>query len=153
MSEFTMSIDGQQQRAAERFGVINPATEEVFAEAPECTPGQLDQAVASAERAFKTWKRDEEARRKLLLTAAEKLQAHATELARTLTLERGKPLAQAAGEVATAVAQLKSYAKMPMPHEVLNDDAKNHIEIQHRPFGVVAAITPWNFPVMIAMSK
>jgi acyl-CoA reductase-like NAD-dependent aldehyde dehydrogenase len=153
MSEFTMSIDGQQQRGAERFGVINPATEEVFAEAPECTPEQLDQAVTSAERAFKTWRRDEDARRKLLLTAAEHLQTQATELARTLTMEQGKPLAQAAGEVATAVAQLKSYAKMPMPHEVLNDDAKNRIEIQHRPFGVVAAITPWNFPVMIAMSK
>ena len=153
MSEFTMSIDGQQQRGAERFGVINPATEEVFAEAPECTPEQLDQAVASAERAFQTWKRDEEARRKLLLTAAEHVQAQATELARTLTMEQGKPLAQAAGEVATAVAQLKSYAKMPLPHEVLNDDPKNRIEIQYRPFGVVAAIAPWNFPVMIAMSK
>jgi acyl-CoA reductase-like NAD-dependent aldehyde dehydrogenase len=153
MAEFTMSIDGQPQRGAGSFGVINPATEEVFAEAPECTSEQLDQAVTSAERAFGSWKRDEDGRRKLLLTAAERLQAHAGELARTLTQEQGKPLAQAAGEIATAVAQLKSYAKMPIPHEVLHDDEKNRIEIQHRPFGVVAAITPWNFPVMIATSK
>jgi acyl-CoA reductase-like NAD-dependent aldehyde dehydrogenase len=58
MSEFAMTIDGQSQRGAEQFGVINPATEEELARAPVCSPEQLNQAVASAQRAFGSWKRD-----------------------------------------------------------------------------------------------
>jgi acyl-CoA reductase-like NAD-dependent aldehyde dehydrogenase len=148
-----MSIDGQQEPGEEHFAVLNPATEEVLGEAPECTSQQLEAAVSGAARAFQSWRRDEDARRKLLLAAAEKLKEHCAEIARTLTQEQGKPLAQANGELASCVAQLKACAAMPMPHEVLNDDDKQRLEIVYRPFGVVAAITPWNFPVMIAMTK
>jgi len=153
MSEFTMSIDGEQQSSSQSLPVINPATAEPFASAPDCSPAQLEAAVASALRAFKTWRRDEAARRTLLQAAAERLRAKAPEIGRTLTLEQGKPLAQATNEVMNAAAQLESYARMPIPHEVTQDDAKGRIEIVHRPFGVVAAITPWNFPILIAMSK
>ena len=153
MSEYTMSIDGQQLSSSERSGVINPATEEVFAYAPECSVQQLEAAVAGAQRAFGSWRRDEAARRKLLLAAAERLSTKVNEIARTLTLEQGKPLAQATGEVSGAVAQLKAAAAMAMPHEVLQDTDKSKIEIDYRPYGVVAAITPWNFPILIAMSK
>jgi acyl-CoA reductase-like NAD-dependent aldehyde dehydrogenase len=153
MSEYTMSIDGQQQRAQQTFDVINPATEEVLGQAPECTEAQLEDALRSAQRAFGSWRQDEDARRKLLLTAAERLAAKAPEIARTLTQEQGKPLAQATIELQTAAASLKGAAALPIPHEVTQDDARAKIEVTHRPFGVVAAITPWNFPVMIAMSK
>jgi acyl-CoA reductase-like NAD-dependent aldehyde dehydrogenase len=153
MSEYTMSIDGQQQRAQQTFDVINPATEEVLGQAPECTEAQLEDALQSAQRAFGSWRRDEDARRKLLLTAAERLAAKAPEIARTLTQEQGKPLAQATIELQTAAASLKGAAALPIPHEVTQDDARAKVEVTHRPFGVVAAITPWNFPVMIAMSK
>lgn len=153
MSEHTMSIDGQQQRAQQTFDVINPATEETLAQAPECSEAQLEDALQSAQRAFASWRKDEDARRKLLLAAAERLAAKAPEVARTLTQEQGKPFAQAQIELQTAVASLKGAAALPIPHEVTQDDAKAKIEITHRPFGVVAAITPWNFPVMIAMSK
>lgn len=153
MSEYTMSIDGQQQSGSQTFDVINPATEEVLARAPECTDAQLEAAVQAAQSAFGNWRKDEEARRKLLLAAAERLAAKAPEIARTLTLEQGKPFAQAQIELQTAVASLKGAAGLPIPHEVTQDDAKAKIEITHRPFGVVAAVTPWNFPVMIAMSK
>ena len=153
MSEYTMSIDGQQQRAQQTFDVINPATEESFGQAPECSEAQLEDALQSAQRAFGSWRQDEAARRKLLLTAAERLAAKAPEIARTLTQEQGKPLAQATIELQTAVASIKGAAALPIPHEVTQDDAKAKIEVTHRPFGVVAAITPWNFPVMIAMSK
>jgi acyl-CoA reductase-like NAD-dependent aldehyde dehydrogenase len=153
MSEYTMSIYGQQQRAQQTFDVINPATEEVLGQAPECTEAQLEDALQSAQRAFGSWRRDEDARRKLLLTAAERLAAKAPEIARTLTQEQGKPLAQATIELQTAAASLKGAAALPIPHEVTQDDARAKVEVTHRPFGVVAAITPWNFPVMIAMSK
>jgi acyl-CoA reductase-like NAD-dependent aldehyde dehydrogenase len=148
-----MSIDGQQQRASQTFDVINPATEEVLAQAPECSEAQLESALQAAQGAFASWRNDEDARRKLLLSAAERLAAKAPEIARTLTQEQGKPLAQAQIELQTAVASLKGAAALPIPHEVVQDDPKAKIEITHRPFGVVAAITPWNFPVMIAVSK
>jgi acyl-CoA reductase-like NAD-dependent aldehyde dehydrogenase len=153
MGRYTMSIDGEQRAAAETFGVINPATEEVFAEAPACSPQQLDAAVAAAGRAFASWRRDAEARREAMRKAADRLQARAGEIARTLTLEQGKPLALAVGEVAAAASQLRQTAEMPLPHEVTRDDDEARIEICYRPYGVVAAITPWNYPVLIAMSK
>ncbi|HKU40630.1 MAG TPA: aldehyde dehydrogenase family protein [Polyangiales bacterium] len=153
MSEYTLSIDGKQQTAAESFGVVNPATEQVFAQAPACSPAQLEAAVAGAARAFKTWRRDEAGRRQALRNAADRLQDRAQEIGRTLTLEQGKPLAQAIGEVTGAAAQLRRMADMPLPHEVTRDDEKGKIDICYRPYGVVASITPWNFPVLIAMSK
>jgi acyl-CoA reductase-like NAD-dependent aldehyde dehydrogenase len=148
-----MTIDGQQVEAASTTAVINPATEGEAGRAPSCSSAQLDAAVAAAKRAFKTWSRDEEARRKALRAAAELVQARVNEIARTLTLEQGKPLAHATGEVMGAAAQLKATAEMPMPYEVTRDDAKAKIEIIYKPFGVVACITPWNFPILIAISK
>jgi acyl-CoA reductase-like NAD-dependent aldehyde dehydrogenase len=153
MSSYTMSIDGKQQSGTSSFGVINPATEEVFAEAPQCSGAQLDAAVAAAKRAFAAWRRDEDARRSALRSAGELLQAKAKEIGRTLTLEQGKPLAQAIGEVNGAGLQLKAAADMPIPNEVTKDNPKSHIEITYRPFGVVACITPWNFPILIATAK
>jgi acyl-CoA reductase-like NAD-dependent aldehyde dehydrogenase len=156
MSEYAMSIDGKQVRSEaseDSFAVLNPATEEAFARAPVCSESQLAAAVEAAQRAFGSWRRDEDARRKALLTAAERLADRTPEIARTLCLEQGKPLAQATGELLSAVAQLKVTAGMPIPRVVTQDDAKAKIEITYRPFGVVAAITPWNFPILIAMSK
>jgi acyl-CoA reductase-like NAD-dependent aldehyde dehydrogenase len=153
MTGYTMSIDGEQQHGAQSFGVINPATEQEFARAPSCSAEQLEAAITAAHRAFATWKRDESARRAALRKGAELLHGKAAEIGVTLSMEQGKPLAQATGEVLGAAAQLKAAADMPLPGEVTRDDAKGRIEICYRPYGVVAAITPWNFPVTIAMSK
>jgi acyl-CoA reductase-like NAD-dependent aldehyde dehydrogenase len=153
MSDYTMSIDGKREAGADSFPVINPATEQAFAQAPACSPQQLEAAVVAADRAFRTWKRDVEARRVLLRKAGELLQTRAQEIGRTLTLEQGKPLAQATGEVLGAAASLKVLADMPLPHEVTRDNDKGKIEIRYRPYGVVAGITPWNFPILIAMTK
>jgi acyl-CoA reductase-like NAD-dependent aldehyde dehydrogenase len=153
MTDFTMTIDGTQRRASRGLPVLNPATEEPIGEAPAATPEQLDEAVAAAKRSFASWRRDEGARREALVCAAEALSAQAQAIGKTLTLEQGKPLAQAVGEVMGAAAQLKNAAKQPLPHEVTRDDDKVHIEVTYRPYGVVAGITPWNFPVMMAASK
>jgi acyl-CoA reductase-like NAD-dependent aldehyde dehydrogenase len=149
----TMTIDGQQAEAASSTAVINPATEGEAGRAPSCSPAQLDAAVAAAKRAFTSWRRDEEARRVALRNAAELVQARVSQIATTLTLEQGKPLAHATGEVSGAAAQLKATAEMKLPYEITRDDAKGKIEIVYRPYGVVASITPWNFPILIAMSK
>jgi acyl-CoA reductase-like NAD-dependent aldehyde dehydrogenase len=153
MTDYSMSIDGKRELSPETFPVLNPATEEVVARAPECSQARLDAAVAAAKRAFPGWRRDESERRNALRRGAAALEAKAMEIARTLTLEQGKPLQQAAGEVYTAIGNLRSVAEMPLPNEVTRDDAKGRIEICYRPYGVVAGITPWNFPILIAMSK
>ncbi|HVW28139.1 MAG TPA: aldehyde dehydrogenase family protein [Polyangiaceae bacterium] len=153
MSHYAMTIDGAPCGSTDDFGVINPATEEEIARAPSCSSAQLDDAVASAKRAFAHFRRDEAARRDALRKAGELLEASANDVARTLTLEQGKPLSHATAEVLGSAAQLKSAANLPIPHEVTRDDAKGRIEICYRPFGVVAAITPWNYPILIATSK
>jgi acyl-CoA reductase-like NAD-dependent aldehyde dehydrogenase len=153
MTTHTLSIDGKQLAGAGTFAVLNPATEEEVGRAPLCSADQLETAVAAAKRAFTTWRRDEDGRRRALKSAAELLQARAQEIGRTLTLEQGKPIAQGVGEVLGAAAQLKAMADMKLPHETTRDDEKARIEIVYKPFGVVAGITPWNFPVMIAMTK
>lgn len=153
MLAYTMSIDGQSEAGDETFAVLNPATEHVIGRAPSCSAAQLSAAVVSAERAFRTWRRDLDARRSALRAAAEAVRRHAPAIARTLTLEQGKPLAQATGELVSAAVSLLQTADMPWPHDVTRDTDKSKIEIRYRPYGVVAAITPWNFPILIAMSK
>ena len=67
MADFTMTIDGKAVAGASRFGVINPATGEVFAEAPECSRAQLDAAMESSKAAYRAWQTDVGVRRKALL--------------------------------------------------------------------------------------
>jgi acyl-CoA reductase-like NAD-dependent aldehyde dehydrogenase len=127
MGDFVMTIAGEAVPTAETFGVRNPATGEVFAEAPECSREQLDAAFDAAAKAARDWKSDEAVRRASLLKAADVLLASVGDLAPILTSEQGKPLGDASIEVFAEVAR--------------------------RPLGVVAAITPWNFPLTLAFWK
>lgn len=143
----SMTIDGKPAETIETFDVVNPATGLVEAQAPECTPAQLDDAMASAAQAFTTWKLDDGVRRQALRDLADAIDAHQEELAALLVQETGKPLAVAAGEVASAGPWIRYYAELEWPHKVIQDDENTLIEVAHRPIGVVAAITPWNGPV------
>jgi acyl-CoA reductase-like NAD-dependent aldehyde dehydrogenase len=153
MSDFVMSIGGDTVPAAESFGVVNPATGEVFAEAPECTRQQLDAAFDAASKAQRDWKLDESARRQTLLTMADVLMASAGELAPVLTSEQGKPLGDANIEVFAAAIWCQYFANLEIPPQVIQDDAQARVEVVPRPIGVVAAITPWNFPLTLAFWK
>jgi acyl-CoA reductase-like NAD-dependent aldehyde dehydrogenase len=73
--------------------------------------------------------------------------------ARTLTQEQGKPLARADEEIIGCAVWFRVTAGLEIPVEVLRDDAQGRIEIRRRPYGVVGAITPWNFPVLLAVWK
>ena len=75
------------------------------------------------------------------------------ELAPILTQEQGKPLAKAAEELFGGVVWFNYTASLDLPVEVLQDDAKLRVEVRRRPYGVVGAITPWNFPVLLAIWK
>lgn len=153
MTPRSMTVGGAAAATGSTFDVVNPATGDPFAEAPECSRGQLDEAMAAATDAFSHWRRDEGTRRQLLGTCAEALTRHADELAELLTTEQGKPLAKAAGEIAGAAKWFNYTTRLEIPVEVALDNDRVRVEVRRRPHGVVAAITPWNYPVSLAVWK
>lgn len=145
--------NGRDLPTASTFDVINPATGKVFAQAPAVTPEQLDEVFAAADAAYAQWRLDEDFRRDRLRAAADAVEAAAVAIAPILTAEQGKPLADARREIASAAAWLRYYAALELPREIIRDDAERFEEILRRPLGVVSAITPWNFPITLAMWK
>jgi acyl-CoA reductase-like NAD-dependent aldehyde dehydrogenase len=100
MSDFKLLIDGKMVPGDQTMPVLNPATEEVLAQFPRASKGQLDTAVAAAKTAFPAWAATPiEERRRLVSKMADVIEANTSELARLLTSEQGKPLADATGEV------------------------------------------------------
>lgn len=149
----TLFINGQAV-AGERdaFAVINPATGEPFAHCPAASPAQVDAAVAAAKAAFVHFQHSSDAERKALLNRiADLIEAHADELAQLVTLEQGKPLALAQMEVGGAVAWTRHAAELEIPVKVIEDSEARRVELHHKPLGVVGSITPWNWPLMIAV--
>ena len=153
MSDFVMTIGGESVPAGESFGVHNPATGEVFAHAPECSRTQLDAAFDSAAKAYRDWKTDEDLRRTTLLKMADVLLASAGDIAPVLTAEQGKPLGDANIEVFAAAIWCQYFANLETPSQTIQDDADALVDVVRRPLGVVAAITPWNFPLTLAFWK
>jgi len=153
MPDFTMTIDAAPAPTAGTFDVLNPATNEVYAAAPECSKEQLDAAMESAAKAFRDWRLDESARRDALRTAAGVLMSASQEVAPILTAEQGKPISDANIELIAAGMWLQYYADLELPREVIQDDDAAFVEVLRKPLGVVAAITPWNFPVTLAAWK
>jgi acyl-CoA reductase-like NAD-dependent aldehyde dehydrogenase len=147
--DLRITINGERIPTRGAFGVINPATGEVFASAPEATREQLADAVAAAKAAGRAWARDEQRRIESILKMADLLMANVQEIAPILTAEQGKPLAAAAAEVKETARWLRSAASQEMARETIVDDGRIRTELRRRPLGVVAAITPWNFPVLL----
>jgi acyl-CoA reductase-like NAD-dependent aldehyde dehydrogenase len=143
----TMTINGRPAETHSTFDVVNPATGAVEAQAPDCTPEQLDEAIAAAGAAFRAWRKDDEARRDALRSLADAVEKNHDELVRLLSLETGKPIPISAAEVSSVGPWLRYYADLDFPRETIQDDDSALIEVAHRPIGVVAAITPWNGPV------
>jgi acyl-CoA reductase-like NAD-dependent aldehyde dehydrogenase len=153
-TDFRLVIDGRLVDGASTFDVINPATERVLAKCPRADLAQLNQAVAAAKAAFPAWSATPlEERRRLVLRLADALSARADEFARLLTQEQGKPLAMAQGEIAGSVAMIQAFAAMDLQDKVLKEDEAQRIVQRRAPLGVVAAITPWNFPLILLMIK
>lgn len=152
--EYRLLIGGKLVPGAATFDVINPATEQVFAQCPRANLDQLNQAVAAAKGAFRGWAATPLAERaKLLDKLAAAIEARAAELAPILTQEQGKPLGGAHYELAIAAGNIRGFTAMQLPETVLAEDAQSRIVRQRLPLGVVAAITPWNFPVIMMVTK
>ncbi|MCB9452562.1 MAG: aldehyde dehydrogenase family protein [Anaerolineaceae bacterium] len=150
MVSFTMTINGEPTSAENTFPVINPATGEIFAHAPECSRAQLNAAMEAAQVAFVSWKKDVDARRQVLRDCAQVIRNHSDELADLTTREQGKPYQNALEEIGWMLRNIEDFAGLEIPFDVLQDDEDARIELHRKPYGVVAAIVPWNFPLMFA---
>jgi acyl-CoA reductase-like NAD-dependent aldehyde dehydrogenase len=148
-----MTIDGRGSDVRESFDVVNPATGAFLARAPACSPEQLDEAMDAARLALSMWRVDAQLRKAAMFAAAGVLEESVEELAPILTGEQGKPLRDSRAEVMAAAAWMRYFAGLELPHDIVRDDERAHVEIVRRPVGVVAAVTPWNFPVLLAMWK
>jgi succinate-semialdehyde dehydrogenase/glutarate-semialdehyde dehydrogenase len=130
--------------------VDNPATGEVIGNVPSLGKDDADKAIAAADRAFKTWRKKTAGERAALLERWFELMIENTDdLARIMTLEQGKPLAEARGEVAYGGSFVKWFAeeaRRVYGETIPAASADARIIVQKHPIGVVAAITPWNFP-------
>jgi acyl-CoA reductase-like NAD-dependent aldehyde dehydrogenase len=135
------------------FAVVDPATGEVFGEAPDQQPDDLDTVVDRAHRAWHGWRADPAARTTALHGAADAVEAARDDLARLLTREQGKPLAESYAEVTRTAARLHYFADLAPRTRRIDDGRPVHSEIRWRPLGPVAAIVPWNFPLQLAAAK
>jgi acyl-CoA reductase-like NAD-dependent aldehyde dehydrogenase len=154
MKEFKLLIGGQLVAGAETFPVINPATETVVAACPRSDIALLERAVAAAKAAFSGWSKLDVDRRAAYITAlADRLDDQSDEFSRILTMEQGKPLDQAAMEIGASSYTLRAFAAMRLPPVVLSQSEGASVVEERYPLGVIAAITPWNFPLLLLMNK
>lgn len=154
MTTLAMTIGGNPVNGKDSFAILNPSTGETVGHAPKATLAQLDDAVAAAEAAFQGWsKKSDEELAAACGAVTEKIGAHAEELALLLTAEQGKPLNGLGSrwELGGAQAWAGYTSGLSLPMKVLQDNNEGRVEMHRKPVGVVASITPWNFPVMIAI--
>lgn len=154
MAQYRMLIGGELVAGTQSMDVINPATGEAFATVPRATIADADAAIAAAKAAQPAWGALPFATRAAALNRlADAIAARKDELARILTLEQGKPLPEAQGELAWTEGYLRHYATLELPDRVIQDDATGYIAVQHKPLGVVVGIIAWNFPLLVACWK
>ena len=150
-------INGQWQTLSETFEVLNPATGEVIARVAKGGKHETEQAIAAAERAFPAWRAlTAKQRSEILYRWYQLIIEHKSWLAQLMTAEQGKPLKEAEGEVDYAASFIQWFAEQAkrVNGEII-PPAKNGSRIlaTREPVGVVAAITPWNFPMAMLTRK
>jgi aldehyde dehydrogenase (NAD+) len=151
---YTMTIDGRAVAGGATIDVLNPATEELIAQAPAGSRDEVDQAVQSARAAFGSWAATPiETRRRLVRELGQTVLDNLEPLAQLLTSEQGKPLFEARIEVGSLGQLLKAQSTIDIPVEVAEDGPERIVETHYVPIGVVAAIVPWNFPMLLSGFK
>ncbi|MDY0745218.1 aldehyde dehydrogenase family protein [Paucibacter sp. R3-3] len=160
MKTFHNTVNGQPVASPSSFESMNPATGEALGLVPQSTPEQVAAAVAAARAAQGPWAARPDAERKaLVMKAAEAIAANADYLADWVTREQGKPLGGVGpGQVPGARFELwgcqawtQVAASLDLPTEVAFEDETRRDEIQRKPYGVIGAIAPWNWPLLIAI--
>ena len=145
-------IDGQWVDAADQksFAVTNPATAQVIAHVPSVSTAQVEHAVEAADEALKTWKLTTAKERSILLKKWYQLMVeHQEDLAIILSTEQGKSITESRGEIlygASFIEWFAEEAKRTYGDVIPHDKQGRRLVVIRQPVGVVAAITPWNFP-------
>lgn len=150
-------IQGQWLSAPDLYPVHNPASGETLAQVAKAGADLADQAVAAASQAFVSWRATTAKHRAGILRRwADLMMQHQEDLAQLLTAEQGKPLSEARGEVAYAASFLEWFAeegKRAYGDVIPTHKPDSRILVLKEPVGVVAAITPWNFPLAMVTRK
>ncbi|KHL24899.1 succinate-semialdehyde dehydrogenase [Croceibacterium mercuriale] len=152
-------VDGRWIDAADgrTIPVDDPATSDVIGAVPHCGTAETETAIAAAARALPAWRALPAPERCAILQRWHDLMVAATkDLARILTAEQGKPLAEAEGEIAYAASFVQWFVQegqRSQGHEVPAPTADRRILVRKEPVGVCAAITPWNFPAAMITRK
>ncbi len=158
-SKFGQFIDGKWQEAEkkETYEVINPATEEVIGKASKASSVDVDKALKSAEKGLNVWRNTAPWQRSYTIRKIADLMREKKDLlAKWLTLEVGKPLAEGVGEVGGAADIFEWNAeetKRIYGQTVESRFPDSRVHVYYQPVGVVAALVPWNFPIVLASRK
>jgi acyl-CoA reductase-like NAD-dependent aldehyde dehydrogenase len=154
VNPFKLLIGGKLVDGHSTLDVINPATEECIAKCPRASAAQFDEAIVAAHAAFSSWKEKSiSERRSLLLKLADKVNVSAAELAHLLVQEQGKPLSEATAEIAYSEYWIRTMAAYDLPMKLVEDSEGRRVEMHRKPLGVVGAIIPWNFPLLVVAFK
>jgi succinate-semialdehyde dehydrogenase / glutarate-semialdehyde dehydrogenase len=157
MKHFPLYLNGEFVSSEPAWNVINPATAEPFAKVSTISRARLAQAIADAHAAFPAWKAlTAKARGDFLRRIAAEVERRKEEIARLICQENGKPLPQGMGEMGMTIDHLlwfaeegrRAYGRL-IPHQA---DGKRNLVVK-TPLGVVAAISPWNFPLVLGVRK
>ena len=157
--KFGQFIDGKWQKSekGETYDVINPATEEVLGKASKASENDVNKALKSAEKGLEIWRKTPPwERAKIIRKIADLMRERSDILAKWLTLEVGKPLAEAAGEVGGAadIFEWNSEETKRIYGQIVESRMENtRMYVRYEPVGVVAALIPWNFPIVLASRK
>ncbi|WPH04900.1 Hypothetical protein R9X50_00779700 [Acrodontium crateriforme] len=150
---FSNIIDGQPRGSKEKHQGVNPATGEKLWDVPIANQQDVDDAVASAKKAFESWSQVPfETRKEHLVKFKEAYLAHADDMAKLLAEETGKPHQFAQFEVHGAAMWIDHHLTLTIPEERDEDDEKV-VTTRYTPLGVVGAICPWNFPIVLSLGK
>jgi acyl-CoA reductase-like NAD-dependent aldehyde dehydrogenase len=146
-------LKGASSATARELKTINPATEEIVQEYEIMTKEQINDKVKKARKTFQDWKKDTSRRTDLLHDFANELRKDKESLAKTATIEMGKPIKEARSEVEKCTWVMEYYAdngQIFSTDEVVNTDARKTV-IKFQPLGVIGSIMPWNFPYWQAL--
>ena len=158
-NKFGQFIDGKWQPSAkqETYDVINPATEEIIGRASKAALADVEKALKSSEIGFAKWKKTSPWERSYIIRKiADLIRKKKEVLAKWLTLEVGKPLAESLGEVngAADIFEWNAEETKRIYGETVESRFENtRVHVYYQPVGVVAALVPWNFPIILAARK
>ena len=150
-------IDGKWRASSKRFDVLNPANQEVIAQVPDLGGAETEEAVAAAHKAFPAWAAKSAKERAAIMRAwFDLMMGDIDRLARLISLEGGKPVAEAKGEAAYGASFVEWFgeeAKRAYGRTIPSTTRTRRYVTIRQPIGVSAAITPWNFPMAMITRK